>query len=149
MKPKPFLFTLSTALTLLFAACEKDKDDDTNSDTDVNEEFVMPTGEAAKVMGKWQVTSITVNNHFAGVDHIETYNGTAADYADFRTDGKLHTYYQGTLDVSNFTVRSARTITIDGDAADVKVLTDNQMIINDQDKTGTFGFTEITYNLKK
>ena len=49
---KPFLFTLSTALTLLFVACEKDKDDDPNSDTDVNEEFVMPTGEAAKVMGK-------------------------------------------------------------------------------------------------
>jgi hypothetical protein len=149
MKPKPFLYALSTAATLLLTACDKDKGDNDDPDSANNEEFVMPTGEAAKVMGKWQIISITVNNHFAGQDHIETYNGVAADYADFRTTGKLHTFYRGILDVSNFTVRSARTITIDGDAADVKVLTGNQMVINDQDKTGTFGYTEITYDLKK
>jgi hypothetical protein len=149
MNPKPFLFALSTVATLLFTACQKDKEDDNTPDDDVNEEFVMPTGEPAKVMGKWQVGSITVNNHFAGEDHIETYTGTAADYADFKSTGKLHTFFGGTLDVSNFTVRSASQITIDGDLADVKVLSDSKMVIYDKDKTGTFGFTEITYDLKK
>lgn len=150
MKLKHFLLTLTMVTTLLFTACKKDKEDDsTTTDDGVNEEFVMPTGEPAKVMGKWQVASITTNNHFTGVDHIETYNGTAADYAEFKNSGKLHTFFQGVLDVSNFTVRSATQITIDGDPADIKVLTDSKLVIYDKDKTGTFGFTEITYDLKK
>lgn len=148
MKPTP-LFALSTVAVLLFSACDKNKEDTNAPVEDVNEEFVMPTGEPAKVMGKWLISSITINNHFAGEDHIETYNGTAADYADFKTTGKLHTFYKGVLDVSNFTVRSATQITIDGDPADIKVLTDSKLIIYDKDKTGTFGFTEITYDLKK
>lgn len=149
MKPKPFLYTLCAVATLWLTACDKNKEDQPTPDDDVNEEFVLPTGEAAKVMGKWQVGSITVNNHFAGEDHIETYNGTAADYAEFKTTGKLHTFFKGTLDVSNFTVKSATLITIDGDAADVKVLSDARLVIYDKDKTGTFGYTEITYDLKK
>lgn len=149
MKPKYLLFALTAVITLWITACEKDSDDTINPQEEPNEEFVMPTGEAAKILGKWQINSITVNNHRSGVDHKETYTGTATDYVDFKTDGKLHTFAKGALDISNYTVRSAREITIDGDPASVQTLTETRLVLYSQDKTGTFGYTEITYDLKR
>ncbi len=146
MKSIQHLVTLLALASVSFTACKKEKIEDTDPP---NPDFVLPVGEAAKILGKWQIKTITINDHYAGADHIKTYQGTSADYVEFRTDGKMHTFFNGSLDVSNYTVKSTKQITIDTDPATILLMTDTQLKFSSKDETGTFGFTEIIYDLMR
>lgn len=154
MKPQTPLPALMSVVILFFAACHKNKDDlafiySRDGVYGVNEVYVIPTGEAAKILGKWMVNSITVKHKISNVVRTDTYVGRAIDYIDFRTNGKMYTFTQNNSDTSKYIVRSAQEITIDTDPATLKVLTATRLVIYSYDEAGTFGFTEITYDLKK
>jgi len=139
MKYKHLLLTLMTLISLSISSCDKDKDD--NAET--------PEGLAAKLLGTWQINAIIINEIFGGADHISNYPGTAADYVEFKSNGKMHTFFRGQLDVSNYKVISDKKITIDSDEADIKTITDNSLVIYTRDITGSIGYTEVTYDLKR
>lgn len=139
MKPKILLLAILSAASLSIASCEKDKSD----------KVLTPEEVAGKIAGKWQVGSIWVNNNYGGADHKETYAGTAADYVEFRADGKMHTFFQGNLDISTYKVKNDKVITIDDDPASIQELTDTVLRLYSKDETGTYGFTEVMYHLKR
>lgn len=93
----------------LFTACKKDKQKTT----------------AEKVLGKWSVTNSVENNNYNNTPHISTYRGTPTDYADFRAGNKI--YLKDGVDVYtlSYSVSSDNKLTIDGEVAEIKTITDN------------------------
>lgn len=142
MKPK-FLLVALLALPLLFlSSCKKDKSD--NAD-----EVLSPEQVAAKILGKWQISSVQYNNHYNGVDHKENYPGTATDYVEFKSDGLMYTSFRGVTDISVYKVKNDKVITIDDDPASIQEISDKVLRLYTKDETGTFGFTELMYNLNR
>lgn len=142
MNPKLLLVTLLTVSSLSFSACHKDKSDDADQ--------VMSTEEvAAKIVGKWQINSLMYNNHYNGIDHKETYTGSATDYVEFRSDGKMYTSFRGITDISIYKVKNSQVITIDDDPASIQEISDTVLRLYTKDETGSFGFTELMYSLKR
>lgn len=60
MKPKLPLLTLSMATPLLFLARHKDKN--TPLDNAAHSAYVMPKGQAVKIIGRWQVGVLLLIN---------------------------------------------------------------------------------------
>ncbi len=98
----------------------------------------------AKIQAKWKVASIVIK---AG-DGDSTYTGTAADYADFRTDGKVYTSYAGAKDTALYTVVNDTKMVIDGDTADIKQLSDSQFVFTSSDIVAANTLTT-TFSLTK
>ncbi|ANE49273.1 hypothetical protein [Flavisolibacter tropicus] len=150
MKPQPPLLALIAFLFL--TACHKDDLQFIYSRDGIygaNEVFVIPTGEAAKILGKWMVNSITVKHKISTFVQTNNYVGRPVDYIDFRTDGKVYTFTLNNSDTSKYFVRSEKEITIDTDPATVKLLTANKLVLYSYDEVGSLGFTEVTYDLRK
>lgn len=142
MNPKLLWLALITISALSFASCKKDKSDDADQ--------VMTTEEvAAKILGKWQINSLQYNNHYNGIDHKETYTGSATDYVEFKSDGNMYTSFRGVTDISSYKVKNDKVITIDDDPASIQEISNNVLRLYTKDETGSFGFTELMYNLKR
>jgi hypothetical protein len=142
MAPKLLILTLLTTFFLSFSSCKKDKSDDADQ--------VLTTEEvAAKILGKWQINSLQYNNHYNGVDHKESYPGSATDYVEFKSDGKMYTSFRGITDISTYKVKNDLVITIDDDPASIQEISDTVLRLYTKDDTGSFGFTELMYNLKR
>jgi hypothetical protein len=133
MKIKHFLLACSIGLFTL-AACHKEE-----------------KTTAEKVQGKWQLAKITDNEHSDDKDVRDTTVGTAADYLDFRADGKLYTYLYGDYDTSNYVIQSDLKIRIGGASADIQTLTDKtfRFYSKQPNANGPSAYYEVTFNLKK
>ncbi|ANE51426.1 lipocalin family protein [Flavisolibacter tropicus] len=142
MKPKLLLVALLAVSISFLSSCKKDKSDDADQ--------VMSTEEvAAKILGKWSISSVQYNNHYNGTDHKETYPGTATDYVEFKSDGLMYTSFRGVTDISTYKVKNDKVITIDDDPASIQEISDKVLRLYTKDETGTFGFTELMYNLNR
>ncbi len=132
------LLTILTLVTLYLSACKKSHDD-TQQTT------------LQKLQAKWQLQSWVENDHFSGTDHIITTTGNAADYIDFRNDGKVYSSISGNIDVTTYSLTSNDTkILIDGtDTYDIKTLTSNSFILYNKELSGASDFNETTINMKK
>ena len=119
-------------------SCDKDDEEEMGTDP-----------MAAKIQWKWQVENIVINENLSGVERYTTYDGLPTDYVEFRDDGKMYTEYQGKRDTSDYKIIDHQRISIDGDNAIVRELTDNSLVLFDKENVVNIGFVAISYNLKK
>ncbi len=108
---------------------------------------------AEKIQAKWQIDNIVSNGHFSGEDHKTTYTGTASDYFDIRTDGKISSSFSGNTTTLEYTILGDSKIILDGsDTLTIKNLTENTIVLYSKEDIGVPNpgdYTEGTLNLKK
>lgn len=136
MKWHLLLFIAVSSMTI--ASCKKDKEENSPAET-----------TKQKIMGRWQINSIIIKESFSGEEHVTTHAGTPADYVEFKSNGKMDTYFKNNLTVSDYSVKSVKIITIEGDDHTVRELTDSTLVMFSTDRTGSIGYTEITYDLAR
>ncbi len=108
--------SLLLLISMGFIACKKESTTPNNPSQD-------------KIIGKWKLQSTITNDFYAGTSHISTYTGMAADYADFRTDGKVYSFINNNYDTSAYVKISDTKVWIDAPTYifDIQTLTDTQL----------------------
>lgn len=130
----PFIILL--AFTSLILACKKDNDDGLKV-------------VAGKIHNKWQIDSILIIQHLNGTNDTVNQKGSSEDYVDFRSDGKMITYFQGRTETSSYSLREDTVLVINGDSAFIVELTENKFILFTKAEAGSIGYVKITYYLKR
>lgn len=104
-----------------------------------------------KIIGKWKLLSTITNDFYAGSPHITTYTGTAADYADFRTDGKVYAFVNSNYDTSAYAKISNTKmwITNISDTFDIQTLTDTDLKLYRKEIYTPTEYYESTITFKK
>lgn len=127
---------VATLIVLCITACKK---------TDTQQ----PQTTLQKIQAKWQLQTYYSNDHFSGTDHIQNITGTANDYLDFRTDGKVYSSLLGSRDTVTYSLVSDAQLLIDGSTRyDIKTLTSNSFVMYEKDISGS-GFLEETITMTK
>lgn len=129
---------LFTAAILPWVSCKKENTSSNNPSQD-------------KIIGKWKLLSTVTNDFYAGTPHITTYTGTAADYADFRADGKVYSFVNSNHDTSAY-VKISNTkmwITNSSDTFDIQTLTDMDLKLYRKETYNAGEYYETTITLKK
>lgn len=126
-------------ISMGFIACKKESSNPT------------PKTTLEKIAGKWKLQSSVVDNFYSGTSHIITYTGTAADYADFRNDGKVYSFVDGNYDTSAYGIISDTKMWIDSSSTtfDIQTLTDTDFKIYRKEIYGPGDYHESTTNLKR
>ena len=119
----------------LFTACKKT---DTTTQT-----------TAQKVVGKWALVSSVSTENWQGTSNTSTTTYTAADYADFRTDGKVYSHSEGSFDTATYKVISDLLIAVETDTAQIQTLTSNSMVIYRKQILNSNSYTEDKTTFKK
>ena len=102
-----------------------------------------------KIQAKWQVQTYYENDHYFGADHIKNSTGTANDYLDFRTDGKLYTSMFGYKDTVAYSLPDDAHLLIGSSSKyEIKTLTANSMVLYGMDISGA-DFLEENITLSK
>ena len=133
MKFQKLIFGLLLS-SILFAACNKN--DDIN---DIDN----------KLQHRWAVTDALL---YAGApinDTIIYFTGTAADYFDFRNNGKVYTYLNGEADTSDYRIITGNKLVIDNqDTATIRILTNSNLQLYSRDINNGL-VQETTVNMKR
>ncbi len=139
MKKNIIAITIVAMAIIYLPACKKS--------SDIQPE---PQTTFQKIQAKWQLVTHYENDHFAGVDHIKNTTGTATDYLDFRTDGKIYASFFGYRDTVTYSLINDTQLLIDGtNKYDIKTLTSNSFIIYGKDVSSNGDFLEETFTMKK
>lgn len=135
MKTK--LLSIILLISMGFIACKK--------------ENTTPRSTQDKITGKWKLHSAVVDNFYSGTSHVTTYTGTAADYADFRNDGKVYSFVAGNYDTSAYGIISDTKMWIDNSSSifDMQTLTDTDLKIYRKEIYTPGDYQESTTNLKR
>lgn len=120
------------AFLFSFSSCKKDKD---------------PTPQEMAA-GKWKFETYQYNDHFGGLDHNYTMNGSADEYMDFRTDGKMYYFFAGGHDTLPYSVTSATHMILDGQTCQIQLLDSKNFKFYYKETSGS-DFEEHTFTLKK
>ncbi|MES2649224.1 MAG: lipocalin family protein [Bacteroidota bacterium] len=129
-------YAILISLSVLFVSCKKNNDDP-------------GFATAAKIQGKWQIDSVTINQHLNGTTNKQTIAGSAADYINFGTDGNMETNFKGNKNVSAYKVKSDTIITIEGDSGYIEELTDTKLRLYTKAEAGGIGYMETIYYLSR
>jgi len=115
MKTK--LLSVVLLISMGFIACKKESTAPT------------PRSTGDKIAGKWKFESSVIDNFYSGASHIINYTGTAADYADFRNDGKVYSFVSGNYDTSAYAIISDTKMWIDASSEvyDIQTLNDTNL----------------------
>lgn len=108
------LMVPAAVLAALISVVACDKDNNNPPNTTLN-----------KIRAKWDVS--TIRTRYGSLD--STYNGVAADYVDFRTDGKVYSNVNGEKDTSAYLLVNDSRLVIDGDTTTIKTLTASQFVL--------------------
>lgn len=133
------ILCLATVAALLFTACKKDKEQTTQE----------------RLQGSWKIESSILKVVVAGTPNTSTYAGQPTDYVDFRTDGKVYTSVNGSLDTANYTVSANQVTTTDTypgatpQVYNLTTLTEVVAQLYNRSSPSTTDYTEITLNLKR
>ena len=129
---------LLTAAILPFISCKK-------GEPAIDSRSVME-----KLSGKWKLQSSVYDRFYSGVSHSMTYTGTAADYADFRSDGRIYSFIDKSYDTSVFDLITATKIYIDTftNAFDITLTDVSLKLYQKQFLTGG-DYNESTVNLTR
>jgi hypothetical protein len=107
---------------------------------------------AEKLQGKWQLESVFEHIYY-DVDDEErdTAYGTAADYLDFRADGKMYSFVGGDHDTTNYALQNDSKILIWDVSADIHTLTKNtfKIYFKEIDPAYPDEYYEQTINMKR
>ncbi len=136
MKTKLLSILLLTGIA--FIACKKENTSTNNLSQD-------------KIIGKWKLQSTVTNDFYAGTPHITIYTGTAADYADFRTDGKVYAFVNSNYDTSAYAKFSNTKMWIGStsDTFDIQTLTDIDLKLYRKETYNAGEYYETTITMKK
>ncbi len=104
-----------------------------------------------KILGKWKLVSTVANDFYSGTSHITTYTWTSADYADFRTDGKLYSFVNNDYDTAAYAKISDTKMWIDinTDTCDIQTLTDTDLKFYRKKVYSATEYDEATVTMKK
>lgn len=135
MKTK--LLSIILLISMSFIACKK--------------ENTTPKTTQEKIAGKWKYQSSVVDNFYSGASHINTFTGTAADYVDFRNDGKVYSFVASNYDTSAYGIISDTKMWIDNSSSifDIQTLTDTDFKIYMKEIYAPGDYHESTTNLKR
>lgn len=133
MKLNPLL-SIPISISILIFSCQKD-------------DIVKTTSK--RVKDKWQIDSLITTQKINNKTTRDVLAGTPADYVEFRSDGRMHTHFQGKSDYSSYSIKDGNTLMIGGDAAYIHDLTEKKFIIYTKAEAGSLGFIEIVYHLSK
>ena len=137
MKKLITLMAVATLLIFSLSSCKK------------TDEIQTPKTVIQKKQANWQLSNYYGNDHFGGADHITNITGTAGDYIEFRTDGKVYYSIQGNKDTTTYSLLTDIQFLIGGSMKyDIKTLTDNGFIFYGKDVSGA-DFLEETFTMKK
>jgi hypothetical protein len=128
--------TLLLTSLIFLAACKKNHD----------------KSAADMVSGKWKVSSLQ-ETHTSTADTVTyPYTGQSADYMDFRSDGKMYSFYDNYPDTIDYKVLSDKYLLLGGDSMQIKTLSDASLTLYLKYTDGYYSpvrTIEVTYNLKK
>lgn len=125
-------------LTFIFESCKK-KDTATT---------------IQKIQAKWSIESVIDHEHDPSslpIDTTVTTLGVATDYIDFRSDGKVYSFFDGSADTSAYALSGDTSIII-STSGNLKIqsLTDHVLkLYEKEDDPSTSSYFEETINLKK
>ena len=137
MKLKHLHILLLTLVIINFISCKKE-DEYSGSEYE------------KKIQWKWQIDFITVKSNYSGVENSTTHKGSAADFMEFKSNGKMYSEFQGKSDSGDYYIDAEnKKINIDGDNIAIKELTDQTLILVNKNRTASIGYIEITYMLSK
>ena len=126
-----------TLFTFCLTACKKSSD------------AQQPQTTLEKIQAKWQLQTFLENDHYSGSDHITNITGTANDYLDFKTDGKIYYSLQGHKDTVTYSLVSDIQLLIHGTSKyDIRTLTANSFIFYGKNVSGS-DYLEETFTMKK
>jgi len=129
------LLLSAISITSMLLSCTKDNAD------------IVST--SAKIQNKWQIDSLVINQQINGNSNKETRIGDKGDNIEFRSDGRMITYFQDVTDNSSFVVKNDSVIVIGGDSSYIEELTENKFIFFSRASAGGVGFIEIRYYLSR
>jgi hypothetical protein len=114
-------------------------------------ESAKPKTTQDKIAGIWKLHSSVVDNFYSGTSHITTYTGTAADYVDFRNDGKVYSFVDGSYDTAAYGIISDTKMWIDTASSvfDIQTLTDTDFKVYRKEIYAPGDYHESTTNLKR
>ena len=99
----------------LFTACKKTE--------------TTATTTAQKVLGKWTIVSKFSREYYQGTWNNYSITGQAGEYADFRTDGKVYSNFNASLDTASYAIISDKLLKFNKDTFQIKTLTANSFVI--------------------
>lgn len=102
MKTLRITSLLCIGTVLLLSSCDKDDDEQT---------------ALQRLQNKWKIDSIKTVFHTPPTNATITYTGQAADYYDFRADGKLYTSVNGDLDTLLYNLINNNQIVVNNDGS--------------------------------
>ena len=136
MKFKKAIFGLLLS-TVLFAACSKNDDIDDVAD---------------KLQHRWALNDLLLYGGAPLNDTIVYYQGTSADYFDFRNNGKVYTNFNNSADTSNYRIIAGNKIVVDDptiDTLEIKILTNSKLQFFRRSVDNSGFAQEATFNLKR
>ena len=138
MKFRNLLLLLFSA-SLFLNSCKKEEDEQRQKTT------------AEKILGKWQLDKLLYHSVYDGIDERDSLIGTAADYFDFRTDGKVYLNIEGEADTSAYSVISDTKLSLFEETFDIRNLTENDFsfYIKAIDSTNPVNYDELAFDLKR
>lgn len=101
-----------------------------------------------KIQGIWHLSNVIYNDHFNNTDNRDTIFGSFTDIIDFRTDGKVYAFVQGTRDTSTYTIPSDSQIIIENQSFEIKILTDKALSLYGKEVIGA-DYSEETENFTR
>ncbi len=102
-----------------------------------------------KVLGKWSYVSNITVEYNAGVATPYSYPVSAADYIDFRNDGKVYDYSQGTYDTTTYSIVNDSLLKVDNYTLQIKTLTAKTFVIYSKEYFNGTDSSENTTTFKK
>lgn len=103
-----------------------------------------------KLQSRWTFLNYTTNNYYSNSDHLNTISGTAGDYLEFVSGGRLYLRLLSFTDTSTYSVISNNRIVFDNtDTFDIKTLTESQLVLYNKKVYPKGEYQEQTYNLQK
>ena len=109
-----------------FTSCDKNDDEST----------------AARLQKYWLVDSVAIKNTTAAGSVTLVYNGTAADYYDFKTNDSLYFKLNTEEDVLPYSILSDSWILVDGDSAQIVSLSGSKLQLYKKDITSSTDYVE-------
>ena len=124
------IFSLALISGAVFlTSCDKDDDDVSTTE---------------KLQKNWAVDSVAVKTTSGAGSATLVYNGTAADYYDFRTNDSLYFKLSTEQDVLPYRILSDSWLLVDGDSAQILSLTGSRMQLYTKDISSPGNYTETT-----
>jgi hypothetical protein len=130
------LLLVAIAFVALFASCKKKDVEKTTQE---------------KVLGRWKVTNQVTKSVYNGITSNDVQNGAAADYFDFRNDGKVYSFVDGELDTASFKIISDIKIQFGTENFDILTLNNSQFSVYNKYvyPNNAANYYESTINLAK